>query len=265
MARQFLDGQRFFRESSASSARGVAPRLVRLLRPRFRSSSRLGGCDGSSPRRSRGTGRTGSRTTPFGGRASTAPKSSRTSRRPTPTTRTSSAVDLAQAERQFAEKGAHESLLPFGWGDGGGGPTREMMERPARLRDLEGSPRVEIGSPSTPSSTRPREYPDAPVWIGRDVPRDAPRHLHVPGAHQAGQPPSERLLREAELWAATAFGGVGAAYPVDSSTAVADGAPAAVPRHPPRLVDRLGPPRGPRPPSPACSRPSSRASIAPKR
>lgn len=52
--------------------------------------------------------------------------------------------ELAHAERNFAEKGpATRSLVPFGWGDGGGGPTREMLEK-ARLRNLEGSPRVTI-------------------------------------------------------------------------------------------------------------------------
>ena len=36
----------------------------------------------------------------------------------------------------------HASLLLFGYGDGGGGPTREMVERARRFADLEGMPRV---------------------------------------------------------------------------------------------------------------------------
>ena len=39
------------------------------------------------------------------------------------------------------------SLLVFGHGDGGGGPTREMLERLRRARDLAGLPRVELASP----------------------------------------------------------------------------------------------------------------------
>jgi alpha-mannosidase len=39
------------------------------------------------------------------------------------------------------------SLLVFGHGDGGGGPTREMLERLRRVRDLAGMPRVELGTP----------------------------------------------------------------------------------------------------------------------
>ncbi len=38
-------------------------------------------------------------------------------------------------------------LYPFGYGDGGGGPTREMLEMAARCADLEGAPRCRMESP----------------------------------------------------------------------------------------------------------------------
>ena len=38
-------------------------------------------------------------------------------------------------------------LFPFGYGDGGGGPTREMLEIAGRCRDLEGAPRCRMESP----------------------------------------------------------------------------------------------------------------------
>lgn len=38
-------------------------------------------------------------------------------------------------------------LLPFGYGDGGGGPTRDHVEYVLRQQDLEGSPKMEMGSP----------------------------------------------------------------------------------------------------------------------
>jgi alpha-mannosidase len=38
-------------------------------------------------------------------------------------------------------------LFPFGFGDGGGGPTREMLEMVRRTKDLEGVPRTKIQSP----------------------------------------------------------------------------------------------------------------------
>src|SRR3954463_1537607 len=40
-----------------------------------------------------------------------------------------------------------ESLLVFGHGDGGGGPTRPMLERLRRARDLRGLPRTQIRHP----------------------------------------------------------------------------------------------------------------------
>src|SRR5690606_14298260 len=40
------------------------------------------------------------------------------------------AEELVKAERQFAQKDrASYSLMPYGYGDGGGGPTVEMIER----------------------------------------------------------------------------------------------------------------------------------------
>ena len=42
--------------------------------------------------------------------------------------------ELAHAVRNFRDKGrATRSLVPFGYGDGGGGPTREMLARARRL------------------------------------------------------------------------------------------------------------------------------------
>jgi alpha-mannosidase len=42
---------------------------------------------------------------------------------------------------------SRESLLIFGYGDGGGGPTRAMLERLRRARDLRGLPRTTLRSP----------------------------------------------------------------------------------------------------------------------
>lgn len=40
-----------------------------------------------------------------------------------------------------------EMFFPFGYGDGGGGPTRDMLETVRRTRDLEGLPRTRMESP----------------------------------------------------------------------------------------------------------------------
>ncbi|MGW6307338.1 alpha-mannosidase [Streptomyces niveus] len=116
------------------------------------------------------------------------------------------ASELAHAERNFADKGrASRSLVPFGWGDGGGGPTREMLEKARRLKSLEGSPRVEIEKPSAFFAAAEEEYgAKAPVWSG-ELYLELHRATYTTQAKtKQGNRRSEHLLREAELWATAA-------------------------------------------------------------
>ncbi|MEU4170872.1 glycoside hydrolase family 38 C-terminal domain-containing protein, partial [Streptomyces sp. NPDC026665] len=114
--------------------------------------------------------------------------------------------ELAHAERNFAEKGlATRSLAPFGWGDGGGGPTREMLEKARRLRSLEGSPTVRIEKPEAFFVAAEEEYgAHAPVWSG-ELYLELHRATYTTQAKtKQGNRRSEHALREAELWCATA-------------------------------------------------------------
>jgi len=125
-----------------------------------------------------------------------------------------SAKDLAHAQRNYREHGrGTTSLVPFGWGDGGGGPTREMLAAAKRARSLEGSPTVEIASPLEFFERAEAEYASPPVWSG-----ELYLELHRGGytsqlRTKQGNRRSEHLLREAELWAATATVRLGAEYP----------------------------------------------------
>lgn len=125
-----------------------------------------------------------------------------------------SAEELLRSRRNYREKGrANTSLLPFGWGDGGGGPTREMMAAAHRYADLDGVPTVEMSSPQRFFSTARDEYPDPPVWVGElylEYHRGTYTSQH---RMKAGNRRSEHLLREAELWATTATVRTGAPYP----------------------------------------------------
>src|SRR3954452_161155 len=126
--------------------------------------------------------------------------------------------ELARASRQFADKGpATRSLLPFGYGDGGGGPTREMLERARRVADLEGSPRLHIQSPADFFTEAEAEYADeAPVWTG-ELYLEFHRGTYTSqAATKRGNRRSEHLLREAELWAATAALRAGSEYPYEA-------------------------------------------------
>ena len=125
-----------------------------------------------------------------------------------------SGAELALASRQFADQArANHSLVPFGWGDGGGGPTREMLERARRTADLEGSPQVRIEPPAEFFARAEADYADPPVWWG-ELYLELHRGTYTSQARiKQGNRRSEHLLREAELWATTATVRTGAAYP----------------------------------------------------
>ncbi|GAA3746895.1 alpha-mannosidase [Salinactinospora qingdaonensis] len=124
--------------------------------------------------------------------------------------------ELGHAQRNFREKGrARWSLVPFGHGDGGGGPTREMLARAERMADLEGAPRVRLERPAEFFARAAAEYPDAPVWEG-ELYLELHRGTYTSqAATKRGNRRSEHLLREAELWAATATVRIGAPYPYE--------------------------------------------------
>jgi alpha-mannosidase len=128
-----------------------------------------------------------------------------------------SGSELEKAARQFREKGvATRSLIPFGFGDGGGGPTREMLARARRTRSLAGSPQVAIEAPSAFFEQASAEYADrAPVWAG-ELYLEIHRGTYTSQARtKQGNRRSEALLREVELWSATADVRGVSPYPVE--------------------------------------------------
>ncbi|GAA2971869.1 glycoside hydrolase family 38 C-terminal domain-containing protein [Microbacterium terrae] len=128
-----------------------------------------------------------------------------------------SGAELARAERTFHDhRDGSVSLLPFGFGDGGGGPTREMMAAVRRTRSLEGSPTVEIDTPARFFERAEAEMAQPPVWSGElylELHRASYTTQH---RTKQGNRRNEHWLREAELWAATAAVRTGADYPYDA-------------------------------------------------
>ncbi len=61
--------------------------------------------------------------------------------------RTGPAAVIQRWNERVQKDGFSTRLFPFGWGDGGGGPTRDHLEFLRREGDLEGVPRVIIASP----------------------------------------------------------------------------------------------------------------------
>ncbi len=80
------------------------------------------------------------------------------------------ALDLAGTWKNFKGKRQFDtSLFSFGWGDGGGGPTEEMLERYERLKDFPGLPKLETGRVQELYKRVEKEVEaglELPVWVG---------------------------------------------------------------------------------------------------
>lgn len=75
-----------------------------------------------------------------------------------------SGEEVARASRQFRENRlASGSIAPVGWGDGGGGTTREMTGKARRLANLEGSAKVRWEHPDAFFERAKRQLPNPPV------------------------------------------------------------------------------------------------------
>lgn len=123
---------------------------------------------------------------------------------------------LLHGSRNFAQKALTDrSMYLYGWGDGGGGPTRHMLERSKRAADLESVPRVELMSSSEAFGAIEAEAPleELPVWVGElylEMHRGTyTTHAEVKRANRR----LELALRDAEVWSLAAAGAASLDYP----------------------------------------------------
>lgn len=127
-----------------------------------------------------------------------------------------SAAELRHAASNFRDKSAASvSLVPFGYGDGGGGPTREMLAAAERFADLEGAPRVELSSSQRFFEVAKQDHLAPATWSG-EMYLEFHRGTYTAQAlMKQGNRRSEHLLREAELWASTAALRTSYEYPAE--------------------------------------------------
>ncbi len=126
--------------------------------------------------------------------------------------------DVAGNWSAYRQKDVNEELLYlFGYGDGGGGPTAAMQETAARLADLPGFTQVAQSSAEAffrRLEERVWDDPELPRWVG-ELYLEYHRGTYTSqGWIKRANRKSELLYREAELW--TALAGLD-----DPSTAVA--------------------------------------------
>lgn len=113
-----------------------------------------------------------------------------------------SVPELARGAARFAQHGVSDrSLYPFGFGDGGGGPTVDMVESARRLADLEGAPRVTMETSADFFRKATAELRgDLPVWVGELYAEFHRGTYTTQGATKRANRKNEHLLAAAELW-----------------------------------------------------------------
>ena len=110
-----------------------------------------------------------------------------------------------------------EVLLSFGYGDGGGGPTKEMLETARRLRDFPGAPQVSIGTADDYFRRLEERLAGkrVPIWNGELYLEYHRGTYTTQGRNKRANRKSEVLYHSAEL-----FGGLAsmlsAGYPRDA-------------------------------------------------
>ena len=120
-------------------------------------------------------------------------------------------LDTLGTWREFAAKRHHpESLLAFGWGDGGGGPSEKMLENYARIKAFPALPRLRMAKIEEYFAELPTE--GLPRWVGELYLELHRGTLTTQGKVKALNRQGEHRLLEAEAFAALATAG-GFAYP----------------------------------------------------
>lgn len=131
------------------------------------------------------------------------------------------------------------SLYPYGFGDGGGGPTREMLELARRYRDFEGLPQVRLEAVGKFFARAKADASDLPVWVG-ELYLESHRGTYTSQAQaKRGNRLAERALAEAEFADAFGAGGTGAeAFTGLEPLAVYEAEPSKLPTERQRQLDR---------------------------
>lgn len=122
--------------------------------------------------------------------------------------------ELTRHYTNFKDKErATESYMLFGYGDGGGGPTEEMLERLRRMKDLPGLPSVEIRNPKEFFQRCEADYKTPIVWVGELYFEMHRGTYTTQAANKRDNRRSQELLHDIEFLAAIAQAEGKAIYP----------------------------------------------------
>ncbi|MBV8482624.1 MAG: alpha-mannosidase [Verrucomicrobia bacterium] len=131
------------------------------------------------------------------------------------------APELGETWQNFLGKRIHgTTLLSFGYGDGGGGPSEEMLERYSRLRTCPGLPDLKMGLVADfykeiPTVPTVDGVPGVPVWVGEQYLEYHRATFTTQAKVKLLHRQLEQALVEAETAAALAFVWDGRSYPTE--------------------------------------------------
>ena len=109
--------------------------------------------------------------------------------------------EIAKCQTRFLDNDrATRSLYPYGYGDGGGGPTRQMLENATLMKDLEGLPRVELESITAFFDKAKADATDLPTWVGELYLEYHRGTYTTQGRTKRGNRKGEFALRDAEFF-----------------------------------------------------------------
>ncbi|CAG0887056.1 unnamed protein product [Cyprideis torosa] len=75
--------------------------------------------------------------------------------------------NIQELMKNLKDKGrVSTSVMLYGFGDGGGGPTADMIERSRRVEDVNGLPRLKLASPSEFWASMEEEQKNLCTWVG---------------------------------------------------------------------------------------------------
>jgi alpha-mannosidase len=113
--------------------------------------------------------------------------------------------ELSFAWDNYLQKAAYgEVMLPFGYGDGGGGVTEEMLEYTGRAASYPGLPATRQGTEETYFDDVVRAAPDLPVWSGELYLETHRGTYTTQGATKRANRLNELMLRDAEIFGSLA-------------------------------------------------------------
>ncbi|MHB9106058.1 MAG: alpha-mannosidase [Armatimonadota bacterium] len=127
---------------------------------------------------------------------------------------TNPATLMERWKSRVQKDGLTGRMLPFGWGDGGGGATRHHLEYLRRQRDLEGAPKcVSAGPVEYMQHDEASSYP-WPTYVGELYFQNHRGTYTTQSKTKRGNRKSEFALREAEMWGAAAAARAAFPYPL---------------------------------------------------